>query len=156
MLDACCCLTRLFNRSERELRSCKCEEREGHPSFTSSYRASQVRRNDQLIPRLAEGTTDYSPRILLPVSQRIPTWTPCHWHNPFSLRTFQHFLVLLTRETFFLASTHNQNNPMLIQSLFSTHLHLLCLLLLQDAQQNLRQNAQFIRLTVTALPTQLP
>jgi hypothetical protein len=45
---------------------------------------------------------------------------------------------------------------MLIQSLFKTYLHLLCLLLLQDAQQNLRQNAQFIRLTVTALPTQLP
>jgi hypothetical protein len=97
---------------------------------------------------------------LLHVLRHVPPicsdWTPCHRHNPFSLRTFQHFLVLLNRETFFLASTHNQNNPMLIQSLFKTYLHLLCLLLLQDAQQNLRQNAQFIRLTVAALPTQLP
>jgi hypothetical protein len=37
--DVYCCLTRLFNRSERELRSC---EREGHPSFTSSDQALQA------------------------------------------------------------------------------------------------------------------
>jgi hypothetical protein len=40
---------------------------------------------------------------------------------------------------------------MLIQSLFHACLHLLCLLLLWDAQQNLCQNMQFVRLTVAAL-----
>jgi hypothetical protein len=33
---------------------------------------------------------------------------------------------------------------LLIQSLFNACLHLLCLLLLQDALQSLRQNVQFV------------
>jgi hypothetical protein len=53
-------------------------------------------------------------------------------------------LKAFAREIFFLASTHNQNNSMLIQSLFDTCLHLLCLLLLSDVQQNLRQNVQVV------------
>jgi hypothetical protein len=80
--DACCCLTRSFNRSERELRSC---EREGHPSFASSDQALQacteLHRFAGMTNRFHDwpkGIADYSPPVLLLVSQQIPTGIGCN------------------------------------------------------------------------------